>query len=1089
MHRTRLLLILVFILFLSQTVSAQIITWSINPTDGVDYGYGTCLFGNYLVVVGSAGSSPFLALLDRSNGNVVEMWSKGSGMFTNCVAVGDKLYVVGFVKEGNEYYKIYVFDKNLNVINRIQVYNAGFYDIIYQDGYFYIGGFEQKNVGDQYRAVWYIEKRTSDLSLVAYREIYDVNWEDSTVYNVGVNPVTGDVWAVGYYKVGGVRRPLVAILDRDLNLKRIVQLPGYAGFFGGVCFDREGYAYVSGEVNGGGITIKFDKNGNDIKNYDGGGLIICIKDRIYLFSRVKSYFISGFLWKLVYDVIDMKTMERISQVSFPVTSIEKNNLTGFYAPGRPSFDGRYVYAAGVLDTTFSVALSPRKNTEIKVFAVPVVSAVKVVDSTGRPLFGFVVRGMAGGYSLDSLVMTDGVASFRGLAPDTVYVYDTGGRLVWRGNVTSLNATVVVHLANSFPATSPAKLRGYLVLRGVSFRDGSTRDVRYDFQLANGVLTTWGNVPLDMAYPADVYVTEFSIGSTTLAPRGGAYLVYSGLVGNLTRGLDFGNLFTRLNVSAVDSTGAVRRDWAVQLIYQGAVLAEGRGTLTAVVPRTSVLGQPYVVKVVTTALTPEGRVATSEQQVSVEGDSREVRVAVSTARVTVLAVDGFGQRRDWFVEIENVARGVGSVSAELLDGAVYTAKATGLGFTNVTKFVARGPEMVLAVKIPPSRITARVVDGFGQQRDWPVEIVGVASGQGSVTAEVLAGLYTVRATAFGSEFVRMVGVAPGQHVEVTVQVPTARLKIHVVDDDRKPIDQYVTSVEVVGPMAQNFSRPPGDMEVLAGQYTITITALGKVVSTQVELQPGQYATVEVLVPSTAGIDIGGTRITYSTLYTILAAAVAVSVVGFAVVKLRSKRPEPPTAAGPSPPSSSAQPISPPPTSPPDYKPLQRRRRIILALALIATGIILIVLSFAIIYEETFVVRDIYSNLCIKFDQPVLLLIDVRVLESDRAVNFYVRSLDFFLPYTYISKQRITQDFIVWSPPTREVLCFYYANPTFPSINVKLVTVYSRIVAIYLLPLIVGIVLIIAGIVLAKTRYMIRLELYLRIDGHKDKGDLT
>jgi len=46
------------------------------------------------------------------------------------------------------------------------------------------------------------------------------------------------------------------------------------------------------------------------------------------------------------------------------------------------------------------------------------------------------------------------------------------------------------------------------------------------------------------------------------------------------------------------------------------------------------------------------------------------------------------------------------------------------------------------------------------------------------------------------------------------------------------------------------------------------------------------------------------------------------------------------------------------------------------------------------------------------------------------------------------------------------------------------VYSRIVAIYLLPLIVGIVLIIAGIVLAKKRYMIRLELYLRIDGHKN-----
>jgi len=417
--------------------------------------------------------------------------------------------------------------------------------------------------------------------------------------------------------------------------------------------------------------------------------------------------------------------------------------------------------------------------------------------------------------------------------------------------------------------------------------------------------------------------------------------------------------------------------------------------------------------------------------------------------------------------------------------VYTAKAMGLGFTNMTKFVVRGPEMVVAVKIPPSRITARIVDGFGQQRDWPVEVVGVASGQGSVAAEVLAGRYTVRATAFGREFVREVGVAPGQHVEVTVQVPTARLKVHVVDDDRKPIDQYVTSVQVSGPVAQNFSRLPSDVEVLAGQYTITVTALGKVVSTQAVLQPGQYATVEVLVPGTAGIDIGGTRITYPTLYTILGVAVATAVVGFAVAKLRSKKKElkPHTAAGSSPPpplSPSAQPIPPPPTSPPDYKPLQRRRRM-LALSLIVIGFVLIILSFATIYEKTFVVGIDSVNLCKKFNQPALLLIDVRVLESDRDVNFYaITILNNGLPYAYISKQRITQDFIVWSPPIGELICFYYTQLPFS----LPVTVYSRIVAIYLLPLIVGIMLIIAGIVLAKKRYMIRLELYLRIDSHKN-----
>jgi len=226
MYRTKLLLVLAFVLLLSAVASAQV-KWAqhINPTNGIDRGIGTCLFGNYLVVVGSAGGSPFLALLDRESGEVVKTWSRGNGWFINCIAVGDSLYVVGYVEERDGYYQIYVFDKNLNVINRVQVNNAGLRDIIYQGGYFYISGYKWENIGGQYKAVWYIEKRTPYLSLVAYREIYDNNWEDSDEYNVGVNPVTGDVWAVGYYNVGGVERPLVAILDRDLNLIKAYTTP------------------------------------------------------------------------------------------------------------------------------------------------------------------------------------------------------------------------------------------------------------------------------------------------------------------------------------------------------------------------------------------------------------------------------------------------------------------------------------------------------------------------------------------------------------------------------------------------------------------------------------------------------------------------------------------------------------------------------------------------------------------------------------------------------------------------------------------------------------------------------------------------
>jgi len=347
----------------------------------------------------------------------------------------------------------------------------------------------------------------------------------------------------------------------------------------------------------------------------------------------------------------------------------------------------------------------------------------------------------------------------------------------------------------------------------------------------------------------------------------------------------------VSISAVDATGAPRSDWTVQVLYGNITAAEGKGSVNVVLPRTDVLGQPYTVRVVTNVVTPEGKALVKEQALEVTQKALAVQIPISTVRVVAQVVDGFGNvRSDWPIVIENVATGMGRIETEVVEGQRYVARATGLGFTNATVFIAMSPQMVVSVKIPTSIILARVVDGFGQQRDWPVEILGIASGRGVAgPVEVLAGRYTVRAVALGREFVEEVEVAPGQNVVATVQVSTARLSIYVVDDNRKPIDQYVASVEVSGPVAQLFPKPPSDLEVLAGQYTITVTALGKLASSQVTLQPGQHLIVEVLVPGTAGVDIGGTRITYSTLSAILVAVAAVvAAVGFAVVRLRSKK---------------------------------------------------------------------------------------------------------------------------------------------------------------------------------------------------------
>jgi len=348
----------------------------INPTSGIDKGLGTCLFGNYLVVVGYASISPFLALLDKESGKVVKTWSRGSGWFVNCIAVGDKLYVVGNVEEEGEFYQIYAFDKNLNVLNRVHVALASFDDIVYQDGYLYVGGIRLGNVGGRYMIVQYIEKRALDLSIVTYREINYVNWDGSGILSIGINPATGDVWAVGHYVIDKVSGniissywfPLVTIFDKDLNFKRFIQLPSDGGFFNNICFDDEGNAYVSGEANGSRITIKFDKNGNYIKKYDGGDGIICVKDKLYLFDHINDATAST--RQLAYEIIDMKTMKKIGQVNLPVSGV--GNLTGFYF-SKPSFDGRYIYVAGVLGLGFSTngKTLPTNDTKIVVFAVSV----------------------------------------------------------------------------------------------------------------------------------------------------------------------------------------------------------------------------------------------------------------------------------------------------------------------------------------------------------------------------------------------------------------------------------------------------------------------------------------------------------------------------------------------------------------------------------------------------------------------------------------------------------------------------------------------------------------------------------------------
>ncbi|MEZ0320227.1 MAG: hypothetical protein ABWK05_09615, partial [Pyrobaculum sp.] len=533
------------------------------------------------------------------------------------------------------------------------------------------------------------------------------------------------------------------------------------------------------------------------------------------------------------------------------------------------------------------------NSKIRTYVYPLTVTVK--DDAGRPLTNMFVKvvdtstigqlvnavnktGADGGAQVVDLRISKYSSGVLSQVPGTsyyYYVYDPSGALVAVGRFeiqrgasvpsTGWNVVATVRYATEIPVKNSAT-RGYILVKGVEFLNGSKKDVKIPFTVSGGVMVLQGKVPVSVEYPVDIYVTHVTLGGQEVPVKGGQVLVFSGKTTDLLSGLDFAELgLTGLvTIQAVDSTGVPRSDWTVQVLYGNITAAQGQGQVQAVLPRSDVLGDPYTVKVITNAMTPDGKALVKVQTLSLTQKALALQIPVSTVRVVVQVVDGFGNvRNDWPVVIENVATGMGQISTELVEGQQYVARGTGLGFTNTTTFTAKGPQMVVRVKIPTGKLVAQVKDGFGRIRnDWGIEVVGVASGQGTVgPVEVLAGQYTVKTAALGKTFEETVQVAAGQTVSKVIQVPTAMLSVTAVDDDKKPIDKYVTSV-TVGNMV--FSTPPKDLELLAGTYTVTVSALGKDASAQVALNPGEVKNVQIVVPGTAGLDFLGTRIPLPTL---------------------------------------------------------------------------------------------------------------------------------------------------------------------------------------------------------------------------------
>ncbi|AAL63060.1 hypothetical protein PAE0829 [Pyrobaculum aerophilum str. IM2] len=536
------------------------------------------------------------------------------------------------------------------------------------------------------------------------------------------------------------------------------------------------------------------------------------------------------------------------------------------------------------------------NSKIRTYVYPLTVTVK--DDAGRPLTNMYVKivdtstigqlvnaanktGADGGAQVVDLRISKYSSGVLSQVPGTsyyYYVYDPSGALVAVGRFeiqrgasvpsTGWNVVATVRYATEIPVKNSAT-SGYLLVKGVEFLNGTKKDVKIPFTISGGVMALRGKVPISVEYPVDIYITHVTLGGQEVPVKGGQVLAFSGKTTDLLAGLDFAELGLTgiVTIQAVDSTGTPRSDWTVQVLYGNITAAQGAGQIQVVLPRTDILDIPYTVKVITNAMTPDGKALIKTQTLELKQKAMALQIPVSTVKAVVQVVDGFGNvRNDWPVAIENVATGMGQITTELVEGERYVVRGSGLGFTNTTAVVATGPQLVVRVVIPTGKIVAQVVDGFGNVRnDWTVQIVGVASGQGTVgPVEVLAGQYTVKTTVFGNDFTHTVNVGVGQTAQAQIQVPTAKLSITAVDDDKKPIDQYVAQVDITGPLTLSYSTAPKNIEVLAGTYTVKVTALGKDATAQVSLNAGEVKNIQVVVPGTAGLDFLGTRIPLPTL---------------------------------------------------------------------------------------------------------------------------------------------------------------------------------------------------------------------------------
>jgi len=432
-------------------------------SEGYDHAAGLCTFGDYLAVVGDADAHPALVLLDRSTGEVVRKWvGEESGILLRCVSAGNVLYAVREFIGVFAWGAIYAFDKDLHMLNRATENFVLLYSITYDGEYLYSGGvftYEDIDGDGKLEEVWYIEKRSKSLELIKSKELYARDWKSGSIYHLGINPATGELWAVGEYSDTTNRtHSLIVIFDRELRELRRIDYPEghkyYLGWLDTICFDSTGSAYVGGRTYIGRMGVaKLDKSGNALEVNKGISVsgIACVNGLVYAFAN---------------EPVGDRSRPALYVLDGELNILEKYVLYGnvnadSFLGAKPCFDGRNIYVAGFNEAlgarrwvVYSIAVKPLPPITVAIEGLPQSYSIPVyVDGV---FSGYVQGGGSMVLNVSDMRVTVRVGQPVIGTNDTVYeaVNDTltvspGERAVFRYTAAKFYVKVVSNMAPAF----------------------------------------------------------------------------------------------------------------------------------------------------------------------------------------------------------------------------------------------------------------------------------------------------------------------------------------------------------------------------------------------------------------------------------------------------------------------------------------------------------------------------------------------------------------------------------------------------------------------------------------------------------------